>query len=388
MSLCQNASYRISVGAGHNLLNRVACLSQKFAGANFWGRTLLKCGRILVQGLTRRQVACSQAPRYVPEMERSPPIEDDETWFGDRRVETSEKPRLVRGVFERVAGRYDLMNDLMSGGIHRLWKAAMIDWLAPRPGQLLLDVAGGTGDIAQRFLAKAGTGARVVVCDLTPAMLAVGRDRAIDRGIIAGIDWVAGDAQALPLGRPQRRCLYHRLRAAQCRRDRQGPGRGAPGAEARRALPLPGVQPGGAAPAQAALRSLFLPRPALDGAARGGRPRRLCLSGGKHPPLPGPAGAGRRAWRPPGSSGRAIAISPAASRPSIPPGGSEAVCSAPAATSPGSPPSRGPSPAMAPWRPSCSRSRAPGWRLPSCCWPGSFPARRRPAGRASAWPAP
>ena len=132
-------------------------------------------------------------------MERSPPIEDDETWFGDRRVETSEKPRLVRGVFERVAGRYDLMNDLMSGGIHRLWKAAMIDWLAPRPGQLLLDVAGGTGDIAQRFLAKAGTGARVVVCDLTPAMLAVGRDRAIDKGIIAGIDWVAGDAQALPL---------------------------------------------------------------------------------------------------------------------------------------------------------------------------------------------
>jgi demethylmenaquinone methyltransferase/2-methoxy-6-polyprenyl-1,4-benzoquinol methylase len=132
-------------------------------------------------------------------MERSPPIEDDETWFGDRRVETSEKPRLVRGVFERVAGRYDLMNDLMSGGIHRLWKAAMIDWLAPRPGQLLLDVAGGTGDIAHRFLAKAGTGARVVVCDLTPAMLAVGRDRAIDRGLITGIDWVAGDAQALPL---------------------------------------------------------------------------------------------------------------------------------------------------------------------------------------------
>ena len=126
-------------------------------------------------------------------------MDDDKAWFGFRRVDATEKPQLVRGVFERVAGRYDLMNDLMSGGIHRLWKAALVDWLAPRPGQLLLDVAGGTGDIARRFLAKAGGGARVVVCDLTPAMVAVGRDRAIDRGITAGIDWVAGDALALPI---------------------------------------------------------------------------------------------------------------------------------------------------------------------------------------------
>ena len=82
-------------------------------------------------------------------------MDDDKAWFGFRRVDAAEKPQLVRGVFERVAGRYDLMNDLMSGGIHRLWKAALVDWLAPRPGQLLLDVAGGTGDIARRFLAKA-----------------------------------------------------------------------------------------------------------------------------------------------------------------------------------------------------------------------------------------
>src|SRR5215469_4966150 len=127
------------------------------------------------------------------------PSQGEETWFGFRRVDASEKPHLVRDVFERVAGRYDLMNDLMSGGIHRLWKSALIDWLAPRPGQLLLDVAGGTGDIAQRFLARTGPSGRVVVCDLTPAMLAVGRDRAIDRGVVSGIDWVAGDAQALPL---------------------------------------------------------------------------------------------------------------------------------------------------------------------------------------------
>jgi demethylmenaquinone methyltransferase/2-methoxy-6-polyprenyl-1,4-benzoquinol methylase len=126
-------------------------------------------------------------------------MDEGRAWFGFRRVDPEEKPALVRGVFERVAGRYDLMNDLMSGGIHRLWKAAMIDWLAPRSGQLLLDVAGGTGDIAQRFLKQAGEGARVVVCDLTPAMITVGRDRAIDRGVIAGIDWLVGDAEALPL---------------------------------------------------------------------------------------------------------------------------------------------------------------------------------------------
>jgi demethylmenaquinone methyltransferase / 2-methoxy-6-polyprenyl-1,4-benzoquinol methylase len=126
-------------------------------------------------------------------------MDEGRAWFGFQRVDPEEKPALVRGVFERVAGRYDLMNDLMSGGIHRLWKAAMIDWLAPRPGQLLLDVAGGTGDIARRFLKRAGVGARVVVCDLTPAMLTVGRDRAIDRGVIAGIDWLVGDAEALPL---------------------------------------------------------------------------------------------------------------------------------------------------------------------------------------------
>jgi demethylmenaquinone methyltransferase/2-methoxy-6-polyprenyl-1,4-benzoquinol methylase len=126
-------------------------------------------------------------------------MDEDKTWFGFRRVEAAEKPALVRGVFERVAGRYDLMNDLMSGGIHRLWKADLIDWLAPKCGEVLLDVAGGTGDIAFRFLGRAGKNAHAVVCDLTPAMLSVGRDRAIDRGIVAGIDWLAGDAQDLPL---------------------------------------------------------------------------------------------------------------------------------------------------------------------------------------------
>ena len=120
------------------------------------------------------------------------------------------KARQMRGVFSSVARRYDLMNDLMSGGVHRLWKADMVDWLRPRPGMRIIDVAGGTGDVALRLLERAGglaagglaagrRPARVVVCDLTEAMLQVGRDRALDRGVCAGIDWLCGDAEKLPV---------------------------------------------------------------------------------------------------------------------------------------------------------------------------------------------
>ncbi len=125
--------------------------------------------------------------------------------FGFETVPAPEKAKRVRQVFESVSGRYDLMNDLMSGGIHRAWKQAMIDWLAPRPGLCLLDVAGGTGDIAFRVIARLGPErvGRVVVCDLTPDMLEVGRDRAIDHGLLPGRpgspQWVCGDAEALPL---------------------------------------------------------------------------------------------------------------------------------------------------------------------------------------------
>jgi len=125
-----------------------------------------------------------------------------ESWFGFRRVDAAQKTELVRAVFSSVASRYDLMNDLMSGGIHRLWKSAMIDWLNPRGGQRFLDVAGGTGDIAFRILERAPE-ATVTVCDLTPAMLEVGRDRAIDRGLLAsgpgGMNWISGNAEALPV---------------------------------------------------------------------------------------------------------------------------------------------------------------------------------------------
>ena len=123
----------------------------------------------------------------------------DNASFGYRDVDPEEKPGLVRDVFSSVAGRYDLMNDLMSGGIHRLWKASLIDQIRPRADQHLLDVAGGTGDIAFRFL-DAG-GGKVTVCDLTEGMVRVGRDRAIDRGLLKGVRWAVGDAQRLPVAR-------------------------------------------------------------------------------------------------------------------------------------------------------------------------------------------
>ena len=141
------------------------------------------------------------SPAMAPIAERPDPPEAGSTSgsFGFRRVALDEKPALVRRVFERVAGRYDIMNDLMSGGIHRLWKREMVDWLHPRPSSTVLDVAGGTGDIAFRILRRLSEAGRVIVVDATPAMLEVGRDRMIDRGFLAGIDWVAGDAERLPV---------------------------------------------------------------------------------------------------------------------------------------------------------------------------------------------
>ena len=122
-----------------------------------------------------------------------------ETDFGFRRVALEEKAGLVRRVFDSVSSRYDLMNDLMSGGVHRLWKAELIDRLNPRPGQVLLDVAGGTGDIALRFLARAGEGGLALVCDINESMLRQGRDRAIDQGRLAAVQWLVGDAEHLPV---------------------------------------------------------------------------------------------------------------------------------------------------------------------------------------------
>ncbi|MBV0913435.1 bifunctional demethylmenaquinone methyltransferase/2-methoxy-6-polyprenyl-1,4-benzoquinol methylase UbiE [Anianabacter salinae] len=119
------------------------------------------------------------------------------THFGNQTIPEDEKAGRVHGVFTSVASRYDVMNDVMSVGIHRLWKDAMMDWLAPRSGQRLLDVAGGTGDIAFRFLTRA-PGASAVVCDMTESMLVSGRKRAEAESMADRLDWVVGDAMALP----------------------------------------------------------------------------------------------------------------------------------------------------------------------------------------------
>ncbi|MEC7792467.1 MAG: bifunctional demethylmenaquinone methyltransferase/2-methoxy-6-polyprenyl-1,4-benzoquinol methylase UbiE [Pseudomonadota bacterium] len=119
------------------------------------------------------------------------------THFGFETIPEEDKAGKVRGVFSSVASRYDVMNDVMSLGIHRVWKDAMMDWLAPRAGQKLLDVAGGTGDISFRFLRRAGSG-HATVCDLTESMLVEGRKRAKAEQMGASLDWVVGDAMALP----------------------------------------------------------------------------------------------------------------------------------------------------------------------------------------------
>jgi len=123
--------------------------------------------------------------------------------FGFRDVEPQDKPGLVRGVFDRVAGRYDLMNDLMSGGVHRIWKDMAAARLNPRPGETIIDCAGGTGDIGSRLAALArgaqarrgGADPRILVIDYNAEMIAAGRKRGLDPAIA----WAVGDAQSLPL---------------------------------------------------------------------------------------------------------------------------------------------------------------------------------------------
>jgi demethylmenaquinone methyltransferase/2-methoxy-6-polyprenyl-1,4-benzoquinol methylase len=126
---------------------------------------------------------------------RSRDLNPESKWFGSRRVRAADKTGMVQGVFASVAGRYDVMNDLMSGGLHRLWKDRLVGLMNPKAGQTILDVAGGTGDIALRCWKRAKGKASIIVCDLNPAMLEQGRAKAIDRGILGAVA-VVTDAQA------------------------------------------------------------------------------------------------------------------------------------------------------------------------------------------------
>ena len=123
--------------------------------------------------------------------------QNDTIDFGFQTVERAAKAGLVRGVFDSVASRYDIMNDVMSGGVHRLWKTAMIDWMAPQPDQHLVDLAGGTGDISLRFL-KAGGGSACIT-DINEAMLQAGQQRAQVQRHTGQLSWCVGNAEALPL---------------------------------------------------------------------------------------------------------------------------------------------------------------------------------------------
>lgn len=122
----------------------------------------------------------------------------DKVSFGYEDVAPEEKTRRVGGVFSSVASSYDLMNDFMSGGMHRHWKNQFVRRVKPRKGEAILDMAGGTGDIAFRLLRRQGERPDVTVCDINPAMLEVGRDRAVDRGLLQGLTWTTGDAEHLP----------------------------------------------------------------------------------------------------------------------------------------------------------------------------------------------
>ena len=113
--------------------------------------------------------------------------------FGDELVSPEEKTRRVGKVFSSVARRYDLMNDLMSGGLHRLWKDRFVARVKPRPGEQILDMAGGTGDVAFRLARR---GAHVIVADINPDMLEVGKERAAERGL-EGLEWRVENAESL-----------------------------------------------------------------------------------------------------------------------------------------------------------------------------------------------
>lgn len=124
--------------------------------------------------------------------------QNDDTHFGFKTVAKDQKANLVAGVFHSVAGKYDLMNDVMSFGIHRLWKRYTIDCSGVRPGQKVLDLAGGTGDLAAKFARIVGPTGEVVLADINDSMLRVGRDKLRDKGIVGNVSYVQADAEKLP----------------------------------------------------------------------------------------------------------------------------------------------------------------------------------------------
>jgi len=125
-------------------------------------------------------------------------VSEDKTHFGYEEVPVAEKQERVRAVFDSVASRYDLMNDLMSLGIHRLWKRRTIEMAGVRRAQRVLDLAAGTGDLAERFARIVGADGEVVMSDINAAMLNQGRTRLVDAGVVGNLDYCQANAEALP----------------------------------------------------------------------------------------------------------------------------------------------------------------------------------------------
>jgi len=124
--------------------------------------------------------------------------ESGKTHFGYQSVPESEKASRVGEVFHSVASRYDVMNDLMSMGVHRIWKRYTLERTGVRPGMKILDLAGGTGDLAGAFAPRVGPKGQIVVCDINASMLEAGRDRMLDEGHVGNLDFVQADAEQLP----------------------------------------------------------------------------------------------------------------------------------------------------------------------------------------------
>ena len=124
--------------------------------------------------------------------------ENDTTHFGFEEVRREDKANKVAGVFRSVAANYDIMNDVMSLGIHRLWKRYTIEMSGVRSGQKVLDIAGGTGDLAAKFSSLVGDSGEVVLADINEAMLEVGRERLVDRGVLGNVSYVQANAEELP----------------------------------------------------------------------------------------------------------------------------------------------------------------------------------------------
>ncbi len=168
----------------------------------------------------------------------------DETHFGEQTVPLDDKQGLVDDVFHSVARRYDLMNDLMSGGLHRAWKDALVTAVNPPQGETafsLLDLAGGTGDVALRVAEAGGAGTRVTVCDINADMLAVGAERAMKRGLDDRVIFEQGNAEELPYPDRSFDCATIAFGIRNVPRIDRALARSLPGAQARRPLPLPGI---------------------------------------------------------------------------------------------------------------------------------------------------